>query len=464
MYYVREKYKNFAYKLLLPIVAGLYGYLLVYNPRVFIVITVFALFAAAVFSLNTEKAYLLLLLSVSTVIVIVQLPFSDFTYIRFDDVAWGILLLVVMRREHLTKTYDSLKKYSVIRPLIIFSILAAISLLRIVSLSDNNVNPILHSIWFQLKFMQCVIIFIFSLLYFPIEKRDLFFKSVIFLGTILAVIGILQFAEVIPLYEYHQLNKFSPGQISSVLSPNSEHLGIYMITALFLSYGMVEISKKNTKKSIVIVAIALMFFTLILTGSRSSWVGFLVGNIVFIMSMVKTRRKFGLFLIIVLVLIGVTISSSDLRELLLAGVYNEHRIGSAMHRVNSYSRFFEVLKSNPMILLVGVGFMNWRYTLVQSTEITWAHNNYLSVLGELGIGGFLVFLWYWFSTLNISRRLANAGDIWAKCYNSILTAILVACLSSEALYPVWSFENLLLFIMTISGVILSPYRYRTISQ
>lgn len=463
MDYIKEKYKNFAYKLLLPIVAGLYGYSLVYNPRVFIVITAFALFAAAVLSLDTEKAYLLLLLSVSTVIVIVQLPFSDFTYIRFDDVAWGILLLVVMRREHLTTTYDSLKKYSDIRPLIIFSILAAISLLRIVSLSDNNVTPILHSIWFQLKFMQCVIIFILSLLYFPIEKRDLFFKSVIFLGTILAVIGILQFAEVLPLYEYHQLNKFSPGQIASVLSPNSEHLGIYMVIALFLSYGMVEISKKNTKKTIVIVAIALMFFALVLTGSRSSWVGFLVGNIVFVLSSIK-RRKLGMFSIIVLVLTGVTIISSDLREILLAGVYNEHRIGSAMYRVDSYSRFFEVLKSNPMISLVGVGFMNWRYTLVQSTEITWAHNNYLSVLGELGVGGLLVFLWFWFSTLNISRRLANAGDIWAKCYNSILTAILVACLTSEALYPVWSFENLLLFIMTISGVILSPYRYRTTSQ
>lgn len=445
---------------ILPVASAiLVGYLLINNQSVFVLMVAVVGFLAALHILSIANAFLLLLLSVSIVIPIIQLPFSDFTYIRLDDIVWIIILFVTIRKGYLSQIFYRIKIYPNVKPLAIFHVLAAFSLLRIIYLTDTNLTPLFHSIWYQFKLLQCTIIFIIGLVCFHNEKRDLLLKSAILFGAILAVIAIAQFMNIIPRYEYHMLNKFSPGQITSVLSPNSAHLGIYMVTAIFLSYAAFVLCEKTSEKILLMIIIALMIIALILTGSRSSWVGYLVGNIVFLLVINETSKKVIIFLFMIFVLLISAYISSDIKEILFSSIYDEHRIGSAMYRVDSYSRFIEVIKSDPVIIFLGVGFMNWRYTLVQSTEITWAHNNYLSVFGELGIAGLIVFLWFWFSTLSVSKKISNHGDVWGKSYISILSAYLFASLTAEILYPVWAFENLLMFIMLISGVILSKYQY-----
>lgn len=114
------------------------------------------------------------------------------------------------------------------------------------------------------------------------------------------------------------------------------------------------------------------------------------------------------------------------------------------------------LAARPGLLVTGIGFQNFRALRILATG---AHNQYLTVLVELGVGGFAVYCaWLW-SLLRSFRRTRRGGTEWMAVpllsAQSCLSALLVLGLFNEVLYPVRALPGFLGFALAYFGVMVA---------
>ncbi len=398
--------------------------------------------------------FILFLMSVSTVIIIYILPFSEYTYIRLDHIIWLLLFMSSFFSGALS--FKQWSKYPSSSILIVFCLICLASTLSIFATKITKMN-LYSSLWYQLAMYQCAIVYLISLSGFPIEKRGTIIKWVILFGVILSIIGLLQFLYILPSYEYIAGAANMDNRATSLLSFNSIHLATYLVTSILLGYGVFLQQKGFISKVILSVGLLLMIIVLIMTKSRSAWIGFLVGNVIF--ALITSRMTHGKSIIMIIITFGILSINIYYMANINKVVYEavDKRDSSAIHRLITYDLFFDYIKNHPSVLVTGVGFMNWRYALTRETAASAGHDVYLQILGDLGIGGLLLFLWFWYRNLKMAAKLARDGDFWGRMLIPIIGAYLTICLTSDILYPVASLENCFLFIMLITGVLLSAY-------
>ena len=122
-------------------------------------------------------------------------------------------------------------------------------------------------------------------------------------------------------------------------------------------------------------------------------------------------------------------------------------------RLFGWRAFKEIISKDFSVLFLGVGFLNWRYALSYKTLLYGGHNNYLSVLGELGIFGLIVFLWIWVKVLYHSWSNRNVSDSFGRAYFAIIVGLLISCVTQETLYPVYVMEGFLGMVMFLSALL-----------
>ena len=398
--------------------------------------------------------FIIFLLSVSSVIIVYTLPFSENAYFRLDHFVWLLIFIPAFLKG--TFSRHNFVKYSSVKPLIIFCLICLFSTVSIFATKVMKLN-VYNSLWYQIAMYQGAIVYLIALSCFPIERRETFIKWIIFLGVGLSIVGLMQFLTVIPPYAYNPRMVIPDNRATGLLSYNNNHLGAYLIASIFFGYGYIIQNKNIMRKIIGLIAVIFMILVLIMTKCRSAWVGFLMGNIIYgFVNLRVTKGKSLIFIIMIALVLSTSIFyMPNVQNVLHEGAYE--RSGSAYSRLSSYDLFFNYLTGHPLVLITGVGFMNWRYALSHSTAASEAHDMYLELLGELGIGGLLVFLWFWYRNFKMARTLAQNGDFWARMFIPIIGAYLTTCLTYDILYPVWAMENFFFFSMLITGVILCPY-------
>lgn len=230
-----------------------------------------------------------------------------------------------------------------------------------------------------------------------------------------------------------------------------------------LSWVMAE---SRWQRWIGTLAYAFGYWGLLLTFSRSAWLGFALGAGLFLILVRKSissnqnHRRYailiatitigssGLFLTIyqplVLVRAGAgDTESTETRSLNDRAIYNQIAV--------------EAIRNYPL-LGVGVGNFPWysNHYLFYETDYDMrgdnVHNIYLGIFSELGIVGFLLFMGIIISGLSISLRLPTDETIYHD--RSVLicasTALLIIGLFDHYLWTMFHFQILLLSLLALA--------------
>lgn len=391
--------------------------------------------------LSTKNIFYLYILSFFYPRPIYYFPISPIVYVRLDDIIWAILVLTWFLKYGIS--VNKIIKIPLAKSILFFLFLCLISTLRILSLG-GGAKPLLHSLLYIFRlFEYASIYFITSFLTIRQKEREKYLNLFILASTGIALVSILQYIGLLPELEPVQHNLKTRGILSTFTS------GPLLSSTLLI--GIILLLRKITINRIlflpvIIASIVIQVIALLFTLTRSVYIGTIVGIIVYILVIGKLRYKF--LLALILAFIGWYLYK--IIEILFPNPEVLIEKMSWESRKYGWNAFKEIISDDLSILLLGVGFFNWRYILAEQTLIYGGHNNYLSVLGELGIIGLILYLRIWIGFLYLSLKV---GDSYGKTYFSILIGLLISCIMQETLYPVYVMEGFLGIVMLLSALI-----------
>ena len=254
--------------------------------------------------------------------------------------------------------------------------------------SLNPSNPIIES---QRVGLGIILILIFSSI-LKIEKKYISFLK-----------SYLLFSVVLILFISYDLITLETRSFNGLYEINSFFIHKNILASfLFLSLCVTSLSilKLNHKwKIISIVITILLFIILILLFNRTCYIALCISAFTFLMF--QTRKRKNIILITILFLIGLasfysykTIRTVEQSSTLISA-------NSFDERIKIWENTIEIIKEKPIF---GIGSGNWQYNFLKysvskidkivnnNTTFQKPHNDYLWILSELGIVGFILFL------------------------------------------------------------------------
>lgn len=292
-------------------------------------------------------------------------------------------------------------------------------------------------------------------------KRIVTWLLVLACGAFLVVI--LQNFKLIPFLWNDEYKRGYFGFLSGTLGPNKIVLGMTSLIVFSLAVGLVNEKRIQLSKTLLVVTIGISLLTLILSGSRTSYVGLIVFLLYFF---IRETSKF-IYTSIILCILALGISSvSPVLIDKVKEVY-EIRVEKKIKSPDSLSSakadelyedlgsgrkelsmvYLEYLYDNPYIIPFGIGFNN-RLALISS-----AHNTYLSLINEVGIVG--VFLYFRWLVGYLFVKMPNFPNM-RMALKGLVISMLVTLFFGEHLYIYRVLFGLLGLFMFVTILLMSP--------
>lgn len=215
------------------------------------------------------------------------------------------------------------------------------------------------------------------------KKLDFFVHSIIFVSVIAAITTIL-FPVEVPL---------DPGRFTMGLTNNANSLGISMTMGVFCALYQMNL-KSLMRTLLLFIAIALMFYTIILSGSRKSLLSLAILIVVWLLFVfwkfikpLSPKRKFAsISLIIILISVSIFILTPLFdHSVLFSRLAELFQSGVADSRVRMYEKAIILFQQNPVI---GIGFDQFS---VVSGFNKYSHSTYAEALSCTGIIGAILY-------------------------------------------------------------------------
>ncbi|MFH1622832.1 MAG: O-antigen ligase family protein [Candidatus Omnitrophota bacterium] len=213
-------------------------------------------------------------------------------------------------------------------------------------------------------------------------------------------------------------------------------LGAYYCFFIFIILSIL-IDSPTFKGKIPLIILAFMLsFGLFNTYSRSAYVGFIIG--IFVLAMLKERKLLILFFILLLAS-PILMQSTVLERITATATIKSTTL---VFDEATNVRFYLWNKAVQGFLkapLLGTGYWTTRWVIAGQTGAhTEAHNQFLAVLVEGGLVGFLIYIWLlvrmYKNAFNLKR---NANSFFLKGlgvgYIAGFSALLASCFTSENL-------------------------------
>lgn len=296
------------------------------------------------------------------------------------------------------KSNFNLRYYSkYLMPLILyFGVLTLVSFLNVSSASNN---------YFDFPFFLNIILFLILLNSTKIDK-DILLK------------GLLSFAFgsiILTILYYFNINISDKGLVgrSTVFELNQNILGIILVISIFvlisIAFGYSPIFTKY--KKIVLLIIPFLFVFMISTGSRTAFISFILGLILFIFFNKSIKKSRRILFSILLVPLFILIWTLFLKNSLVI-----ERMGSTIGQGDLSSRdliwftTFDIISNNYWF---GIGKTGY-FTQIQKLfgDFASPHNVILETLCYTGIFGLLIFTVFFFRIIKTAiTKIKLNGDL-----------------------------------------------------
>ena len=268
----------------------------------------------------------------------------------------------------------------------------------------------LDYVWIVTVCLRLFRLFCYAIIFFIIRQIDLSKQQLNrLLNVILYVIGFqgilvfLQYQGMMPIL-WAENEQYYGTVYTGTMGINHLNSVLFMSLGLCLVIGKAGDGWQNDLKKIIIPSVfsVIMVGSMLIAEARSSFIAI---AIIF----VTISRKIKLFLhAVFLFLLGFFVVS-NITSINIYDIFHktyEHRIESKIeksqniqesaetmggYRYKTWVNVIDEMLESPSYLIIGTGFQNFKDFRVSSIA---AHNQYLHVLGELGIGGFMVYIYF----------------------------------------------------------------------
>lgn len=343
--------------------------------------------------------------------VIFSIPLGEIVRFQFGQAAVTATDITVVLFIAASVLRIKFTKARLTKPLLIFSSIAAVSLL--VNLVNLKPDELLISALYLLRWIA------YAGVYISIINLDSSFKKKIpamitAMGAVVVGIGLLQYFLYPNLRNLYYLgwDEHLYRLFSSFLDPN--FAGAFLVLYLIFVLGIFIRNKSSVYGLISVVTLV----STILTFSRSAYLMLFVGLLVSLFLYGKKKLILGF---IGLFLVSIVIVS-------VAGRGNEGtnllRITSTQARFPSAQNALTIFSKNPIL---GVGFNAYEFATIKyglsktskfpNHSAAGTDNSFLFVLATMGVVGLISYLYLWFRVLSVSRK---------SKYSAVLTASVIA--------------------------------------
>ena len=221
------------------------------------------------------------------------------------------------------------------------------------------------------------------------------------------------------------------------------------------------------KRIIYLFVLAILASGLVLSGSRGGVIATIVS--LFFISILGRERgfMFGALGFFVLLLSAVyTLDYSPMMKERLLGTFDSSTLETASTRTIIWDQALTNILQEPFVGILGVGAFNFSYADLP-VNFEHAHNDFLTVLIELGIVGELIFIFwvicliaYLYKAIKINKKEERWHSV---CVFSLCVGLLFASLFESTFYPSISTIPMLRIILPVLLVILlSGYKKKYI--
>lgn len=260
------------------------------------------------------------------------------------------------------------------------------------------------------------------------DKKDLnTFLTLIFASaTLVALIGLAQAIVGVEMQSEWVDVQNNPDMRLRVYSVfgNPNILAEYLVMTIPIGVGLFWHTKSLKKKTVFLIALAIMFSCLGLTMSRGGWVGIAMAALVFV---ILVDRRLLLLAFPIAILALVFLPDAILNRLLSIGNLSDT---SNAYRLDIWRITGEIIRDHPIAGL-GLGhlpFSDIFNTYIRTMPIYHAHNTILQLLVEYGLAGFSIFAMMMYAYIKNPIKYAivnNHSDLYIKYITAGVLAGLV---------------------------------------
>ena len=385
------------------------------------------------------------------------------------------LLIIYLTFTNSIFLYQIIQQFKFLKTLFYFLIWASFTILFtfIYSLAIGNLVWGIQSLLYLFHFWS---FFLTAVFLFVLVQDLIFLKNIVVVTLILAIftflIVILQNFDVVP-FLWSDIYKLSyQGFLSGTLGPNKIVLGMTCLFVFIFSMGLFNEKRVQINSFLLISTISISLITLILSGSRNTYVGLLTFAVYYFF------RDFIKFSISIMVLAVVFVVVSSINSEIfdkLTDVY-QYRIENKIRNPNSFKEarvdelyedlgsgrkelsymYLQSLIEHAYIVPFGAGFNN-RLVL----NGTSAHNIYLSLINETGLVGLFLYITWMLSFLK--TRLLNFAQL-EVAFHGLILAMLVTLLFGEHIYVYRTSFGLTGLFLFVTIIFVSPLHHINLNK
>ena len=240
------------------------------------------------------------------------------------------------------------------------------------------------------------------------------------------VIGVIIAAQIIPTVSGLLIVAGRTGLFftDDTMRLGNSGVGVYMAIVSILCVVFFLSSKTNSERLLWGALTAIFLVALFYSFGRSGWIGFALA--LFLMSMIRFKRLiFIIPLLLILVVLLVPGISERFSDISFSGQISSGD-STLSQRVEYWQAALTVFQAHP-VLGVGLGVGRYRVGDFLGQYSMMIHNDYVSVLLETGVIGFIVFLvWHYQWLVGLFKAYRGA----TKSYDKTITlAVLIALVS-----------------------------------
>ena len=292
-------------------------------------------------------------------------------------------------------------------------------------------GPVVLGFFHLLKFFEYVAVYFIIISTIRSKEQIKRFLSLLFI-----IVGIVALVQFISMLKWGQLSlsAYSAGRYFFMRSmygfQSNSILGAYYSFFVAILLAIVIDLPRTRRKPLLSIFMLVLSFALFNTLSRSAYLGLVVSF--FVLACLKEKKLF-LVIMLLLALSPVYMQRAVLERITLTVQSLQPRLAldpSSAIRLVLWKKGFEVFLKNAVF---GTGYWTTRWAMRGE-----AHSQYLAVLIEIGIVGFIVYAWLVIRMLKNSLTLAKTGASGflrslGAGYTAGLFAILTTCFFSETL-------------------------------
>ncbi|HEX9061032.1 MAG TPA: O-antigen ligase family protein [Clostridia bacterium] len=369
------------------------------------------------------------------------------------NLAWhnqyGLLLTIAMAFLYLIKVSGD-KRYGLSLKRMDFALLLFIGIVFLSSITSITLGSSIRV--FIFNSMSFIVVFVVANAIKTEKELDRICYYIIAAISFASLLGLWQWYRHVPVDPRLVDVNFSSGEgriFSTMENPNN-YAEYLVMTIPF--YAAAFFNTANKKVRVLIAALStLPLLNLVLTISRSSWMGFAVAILVFVFF--KKPKLIPLILIAGLLAIPFMPAIITNRLATIgkdsSGLYRFKIWEPSLRMLSDYWHSGIGLGSGPFVKLIS------RYSSLP-TPPPHAHMLLLEIWLETGIAGILSFLW--FITRMVKKGFKNAFVIKKEFHNNIIAACVSAIAGifvAGAFEYVWFYPRVLTMFWVVAGILLA---------